>query len=592
MHRTLDSYDSGSNYSFGDKLQRPNLPRSLFSLDHLNTMTIENAGMLVPIALIETVPGDSMEINVESLLRVLPLAVPLYSRQRMYIHGFYSRLSDLWTNGQTFMTKGFSGNTVYSIPTLNDDNLPGGTLDEDNNPVGFTAVQAGDLFDYLGLPIGMTRAQIIDANISALPFMMYTRIYRDYYLNRNYYIDSRKWLPDDDYNFRMDNDGLILSHPDMDDTGPQIGVIYYRDYPQDYFLSALPFPQRGDTPTLDFGLTTGAIPVGLTDDDDTFHAMKIFMGYDEGKENFSQLYTDPGIMDDQIEATNFNISNRFIGMVNNISGNPSTYHAKNFPLNAQLNDVIAYSSITLNQLRELSSNQAILEKMAKTDGTYAEFGLTFFGRSSKNALDYRPTYIGGCYQSIAFTEVLQTTPTAESPLGTYAGHGISYNDRGYIGRVDCDDYGYIMLIASIMPDVYYHQGIDRALTRSLQSDFYLPERARLGMREILNKEIYFSGSPETDNDLFAYQSPYDELRYKASRIHGKIADPDELSFYPYTQARTFNSLPTYSQSLARADDVRKDYLSAPLEVAYTAQFSIGIRAVRPIPYNPVPAQII
>ena len=228
--------------------------------------------------------------------------------------------------------------------------------------------------------------------------------------------------------------------------------------------------------------------------------------------------------------------------------------------------------------------------MARTDGSYAQFGQTFFGRSSKNALDYKPIYIGGNYQSIAFTEVLQTAPTATSPLGSYAGHGISY-DNGYLGKVDCDDYGYIMLIASVMPDVYYSQGLDRTLTKQNQSDMYLPERARLGLRPILNKEIYFSGNLTQDNDLFAYQNPYDELRYKPSTIHGKIADSTALSFYPYTQARKFTALPTYSQSFATAQNVRKDYLAAPTEVAYTAQFNIKCRAVRPIPYNPEPARI-
>ena len=122
--KTLDAFDSGSNYSFGDKSERANVPRSLFDLSHLNTLTIDNAGELVPICLLETVPGDSFDLKVDALLRVLPLEVPLYSRQRLYVHAFYSRLSDLWNHAQTFMTKGYSGNTVYTIPVLTDDNLP------------------------------------------------------------------------------------------------------------------------------------------------------------------------------------------------------------------------------------------------------------------------------------------------------------------------------------------------------------------------------------------------------------------------------------------------------------------------------------
>ena len=142
-----------------------------------------------------------------------------------------------------------------------------------------------------------------------------------------------------------------------------------------------------------------------------------------------------------------------------------------------------------------------------------------------------------------------------------------------------------------MPDVYYSQGLDRALTKRNQSDMYLPERSRLGLRPILNKEIYFTGNLTQDNDLFAYQNPFDEFRYKPSTIHGKIADSTALSFFPYTQSRKFTALPTYSQSFASANNVRKDYLAAPNEVAYTAQFNINCRAVRPLPYNPEPARL-
>lgn len=578
--KTLDAFDSGSNYSFGDKSERANVPRSLFDLSHLNTLTIDNAGELVPICLLETVPGDSFDLKVDALLRVLPLEVPLYSRQRLYVHAFYSRLSDLWNHAQTFMTKGYSGNIVYTIPVLTDDNLP----------ASFTAVTPGDLFDYMGLPIGATRAQIIAAHISALPFMMYARIYRDYFMNKNFYIGNNKWLPDDDHDFMLNDAGLVISHPTHDATGPELGVKYYRDYPQDYFLSALPFPQRGDTPTLDFELTADTlIPVGVQGTD-AFIPLAAFLYSNNAETQVSSMYNNSTLY--TVESTGQALNK---GALINADGITPTLFQKvlgDKALQAQINDVLAHSSITLNQLRELSAQQAILEKMAKTDGTYAEFGLTFFGRVSKSAMDYRPLYIGGSYQSIAFTEVLQTVPTAEAPLGAYAGHGISYQGNGYLGRCDCDDYGFIMIMASVMPDVYYSQGIDRMWTRSLQSDMYLPERSRLGMREILNKELYFSGVPLVDDDLFAYQSPFDELRYKPSTIHGKIADYSNLSFSPYTQARHFDSLPTYSAEFGRADDVRKDYLSAPTEVAYTAQFSFGIRAVRPLPYNPVPAQII
>ena len=230
--------------------------------------------------------------------------------------------------------------------------------------------------------------------------------------------------------------------------------------------------------------------------------------------------------------------------------------------------------------------------------------MSFFGESSKAAYDFRPIYIGGTYKNIAFTEVLQTAgstvPTTaqsgNSPLGAYSGHGITGISNGRIGHIHCDDYGMIMIIACIMPDVYYSQGLDRIFTDSLQSEKFLPDRARLGMQPILNKELYYAGNNGVDegddNYLWAYQNPFDWLRYIPNHIHGKIADSSNRSFFPYTQSRKFTQLPNWGRSFSEAKGVRKDYLFAPSEDAYSAQFSINVRSVRPLPYKPVPAQIL
>ena len=113
---------------------------------------------------------------------------------------------------------------------------------------------------------------------------------------------------------------------------------------------------------------------------------------------------------------------------------------------------------------------------------------------------------------------------------------------------------------------------------------------------VLNKEIYYAGnngnSLGDDNYLWAYQNPYDWLRYIPNHIHGKIADPNSLSFYPFTQARHFTQLPNWGRSFSSTKDARKDYLVAANEDAYSAQFSMNIRAVRPLPYKATPGKLI
>ena len=209
---SLESFDSGSNYRFGDKMIKTSTPRSLFDLSHLNTLTIPNAGMLIPIATWQTLPSDDFDINVDCLLRVMPQVVPLYSRQRLYVYGFYSRYSDLWKNWQVFMDKGYTGNVNYTIPTLINDSGNVVNILYDSN----ATIKPDTLADYLGLPIGASCDSLFStasnnptAKISAMKSMMALRVYRDYFMNKNHWINDRVMLPDDDSRFRLNNHVLI-----------------------------------------------------------------------------------------------------------------------------------------------------------------------------------------------------------------------------------------------------------------------------------------------------------------------------------------------------------------------------------------------
>lgn len=246
MTNKLDSIDSGSNYKFADKLQVANPPRSLFDLSHRNTFTISNAGLLVPVCVMETVPGDSFDLSINSIVRVLPQVVPLMSHQRLYIHAFYSRIGDLWKNANTFMTKGYSGTTEKSIPVLNSNTIDSSNFDSDGK------VLPGSLLDYMGIPIGLTSSQIVRLGVNALPFMMHSRIWRDYFCNKNLYLQNRALLPDDDSDFRLNDDGLIQSYVDFSYKSSVLTTSRYRDFADDRFTSALPFMQRGTEQSLSF----------------------------------------------------------------------------------------------------------------------------------------------------------------------------------------------------------------------------------------------------------------------------------------------------------------------------------------------------
>lgn len=587
--------DKGSNYQFYNHTEKANIQKSVFDLSFLNTTTINNGGEIIPLGWFETVPGDKFSLNFEAMIRVMPQVIPLFSRQRLFIHAYWSRNIELWNDAETYYDKGYTGNVSLKKPTISSDNF-----DETLWNSGNGVVTAGSLADYLELPIGAKYSELQKSGVSALPFMMYERIYKEYYMNPNYYTENRQWLPHDDGDLRLNTDGEIISvknNPDIPEGQEAIsfGKIHYRDWTQDYFTSALPWPQRGTAKQL----STQA----------TFEDNAVYLnGYNENNEQIShdkaalvnyttpsgaiRLYNTENGHFAQLQTTTEGNGANAIGTPEQASGQYATPN-KIWLETAGTTQIL--TGINANDLRELFLNQQELETMARTDGSYAQFGLAFFGVVSEAAKSYKPQYIGGTYQNITFGEVLQNAPsTGEgvSPLGSFAGRG-GMTTQGDLGTVFCDDYGIIMICASIVPDTYYSQGVERKWTRQIQEDEFLPDRAKLGMQPILNEELVFeNGEEEQNKDVWAWQNRFDELRYTTNKIHGKIADPSAASFYPYTQARHFSDLPGYSQEFALMDDVRKDYLTSSTEVAYLMQSAIKVRAVRPLPYKAIPAELI
>jgi len=603
----LDSvagFDTGSNYRFGDKQTVARPPRSLFDLTHQNTMTLppHADGLLVPICVQPTVPGDSFDITVNNLIRVLPQVVPLYSRKRLYVHAFYSPCHTLYKRWRTFVTGGRTGMDNVSLPFLNVNNV--------NTVLKLTS---SSLLHYLyDLPIGFN---LSDTKVSALPAMMYQRVVRDYYTNQNLYLKDvwSSLFPDDDSDYILTDTGLpfgdnalstlVAQEPDYANWA--LDAWHYRDYPADYFTSALPFLQRGDAPTADVSIN-GNFNVGAFDKvSGKFYQLGVSVmndvsGFSGNPSTGGVAWFDPADRNKPTAAfikqydSLSPISNASLGV------SPLKTVTPSWPLGSvdtKANGLAAplvasggtlSSSLTLASLRGLVIAQSILERLARTDGTYGSSIVSLFGVKPRTVDSYKPYYIGGTYTSITFGEVVQTSQsTTDSQLGQYAGHGFGVNNNGYVGHVDCDDYGYIMLIASVVPDVYYSQGVRSDFTALTSAELYMPDRAGLGLQPILNRELYCDGS-SADKDLFAYQDAFDNMRYRSNTIHGQMADKSKLSFYPYTQSRYFAARPTFSRKfVSMKDNVRDDYLAAPNESAYTISFDIGLRAVRPLPYRAV-----
>lgn len=602
--------DSGSNYSFyNGSPKASNLPRSVFDLSHINTMTA-TLGKRYPVWTQHTLPNEDYRIDVEAVARVVnPPVVPLMSKQRILFHTYWLSYYQLWKQAQLFFDKGrnknqYKDSSAIKIPT-----------------VSLTSWERGCLADFLGFNCASSfvSADNKKLTVSALKFMAYLRIWRDCYLNQRIYSawllsksndtsdslhSSYKKLydflfPVDDADFRIGSEqwkDVIADSACMDFLFKDLK---FADFADDYFTRSQLSPMYVDDdaiPSINFEGGSGSFRLK----DNTF-SKKYPNGYNLGVSN--ELLRHVVSVDETYKNVPNDVSIPELGI---ITFKHSASHYADFDTKGNfntsfvdaLNNTVSVdglaSSITIDAIRKCESATLILEKMAKTDGSYAQYAKAFFGERPKSAYDFRPTYVGGSYQSVVYSQVLNTTSDNQ---GKVTGIGIS-SGSGNIGRFHSDDYGLFVTIMTIVPDTYYCQGLNREDTYEVAEDFYLPERAQLGMQGVLEKEIYNqTDDKEEDNSkLFGYQNIYDELRYRANEVHGDVANVDSASgsvgasFSPYIQTRYFKSAPTLTPSfLTMENNINNSWLSAKDEPPFIVQVANKVQAVRPVPYRAKPA---
>lgn len=628
-------FDSGTDYDFFLHEREAPIQRSSFDLSRLNTITMDE-GVLVPVDWFITNPGEDFEISFENILETLPLAVQPMERHRLMIEAFYIKNRDLWKGWKTMITRGRSGNVSVSVPTVDlDADVFQGELSLIPPPLSPSKYHGShSLASYLGIPgSGVFADQYYnqavssdsDNNLSsgynhpryvnALPFMAYQSIFKHQYLNPNYTQDNKAWFPvegDDDWIIDYSGSNLkkghildvnnldldSLSSPsdyissevprslfDPDNPGlkydlPSLLQLRYRQRRADYFYSALPWLQRGDAPELSGSVSGDFIinnPWILNNDGDRefLRRRNVVTLNSAGSptSTFSVVSDYSASSDSGVGSTSVRIATSPQYAYEQLGGQADV----GFGLN-------------LNQLRTLMALTVWQERNARTNGSYNRM-IRVHHRQDPHSEEHLPVYIGGSSQDIYFNQVIQTSASSDTPLGTTASNGVSQS-RGFIGRFHSPDYGIVMILASVVPDNMYVQGVDKALLKSTFSDYYYPEFSSLQPQAIQNQEIYVSGDEAIDKALFGYQERDTEYKVRQNRVAGMFALPPSTDslFSAYTQAQIFSGTPSLSNQFVTLspDNIRRDWLAYPINPMFKFQYASRVRAIRNIPYQSVP----
>lgn len=476
---------------------------STFNLSHDNKLSC-NMGDLVPVACMEVIPGDTWNIQSETLLRFAPLIAPVMHKVNVTTHWFFVPNRIVWPNWEKFITANNGSENVPAAPYLD--------VSADNA----YNVEKGSLADYLGLPTGKLLDKTISAPnpfVSAIPFAAYQMIYDDYYRDQNL---QESFLDKVGRDYYL-NDG---ANPEID----ELGTLQKRSWMHDYFTASLPFAQKGES-----------VQIPLFPDGLQMAVLRNNTGGD--RVNWT------GEDNDTSDPRDLNVVGSARSQLDWLP-NDALFASTTSEQNEE-----GMTAASINDLRRAFRLQEWLEKMARGGSRYIEQILIHFGVKSSDARLQRPEFLGGVRNPVVISEVLQTSETADTPLATMGGHALSAG-RGKNIRYRAEEHGYIIGIMSVTPYTAYQQGIHKHFSRQNYLDYAWPSFAHIGEQEVKSQEIYFEhGDEEGNSETFGYVPRYAEYRYQDSRVSGDFRD--NLSFWH--MGRIFDNRPKLNSDFIKCD---------------------------------------
>lgn len=459
--------------------------RNKMQLDaqHITTSTFMQ---LQPVYYRHLIPNEKISISVNSLTRLQPMAVPTFGRANLNLRCFfvpYKTVCPYFNSfvADTYYSSASTSDIPQTVPYFNS-----ATLWKLFKSVLFSTSTATkptvyDFFDgtnYYTLTVYGKRMYKIflslgyrvfphdssgdNITFNALALLSFARVYFDWYSLSQYRNSSSILALQKLFAKNDPSSAYELTYADLISL---CGLFEAANYGQDYFTSAWENPVNA---------TNGSQSQFAADD----------------------LTYQPGVL----------------SVVTGVNNTPTLVSNGGLEPSASPNHAeVPITEYSLHLLHALN-NYTVRHSMAgarEIDRLLVDFGIQL--RSERLT---RSVFIGSDIEPLQIGDVTQTVNNASggnpSNLGDYGGKGYIKGQKSF--DYEAEEFGMIIICATIQPAVSYVQGIDRHNLDTDRFDFFNPSFDSLGTQAIAKGELYtspnFSFVSGHDNTVLGYKDTW------------------------------------------------------------------------------------
>lgn len=576
-----------SNKIFRDIKPQTHLNRNGFDNSRLHNFTAK-IGELLPVLSLETVPGGHYEINVNDLMRTIPMNNAAFIRSIQHFEFYFVPYMQLWHEWDNFYTTRKNRTSSmspyqqpYFVPQVNMARLVNSILTHtygDSSRLGDLGERLGhgmnkiaNLLGYRGAyGLSMQQSTVISAlselKPNAFRAAAYQKICYDYY--RQPYYD----LPDDAtvYAFNLDDSNVVSGEirnetPTGLDRYPFLFQLHYRQWKKDLFTGVLPSTQFGAVSVVGTGgegspsqrLPLDIVLMGTNHDNATSEtslaAAKIH----------GDLYPDPDELSTVKIDTNGHLIDSMYQENVSIGNTTSGTHSHYFKTVDFINQLSATGNVTIPASAAGSFDVLSLVR-AQAIQRWREITLRSGFRATsqyEGHFGVKPiftekdkcVFIDSVSSPLQVNAVTNLSAQGDVALGDLAANGTSVVSSNKKIKFDAKDFGVIMCIYSVLPEVTYSSfNIDPMNMKSERDDFFTPEFENIGLQtvsELSLRTAYNTVAGRFLNRAMGYVPRYAEYKIGVDRNSAEFHDTSDQSgfvgaFAGWSPERSFGALTT------------------------------------------------